>query len=86
MGNLSIHSFAMEVTGQRNYRVVQKACEMRLEELQQLAQKDKQDCNFKFEVIEGMDTVRVNLYGGNTKDAVMIGYNICMLQTNPMWL
>lgn len=98
MGNLSIHCFSWE-GGDRNLRIIKKACEMRLEELQNEAiahnklmdeapvkSKTRHMVNFSFEVIEGMDNVRVNLYGGTTKDAITIGYNICMLQTNPVWL
>lgn len=42
-------------------------------------------CNLTYEVIVALENIRVNLYGGNAKDAMMIGYNFCSLQMNPSW-
>lgn len=42
-------------------------------------------CNLTYEVAPAMENIRVNLYGGTAKDAMMIGYNFCALQMNPTW-
>lgn len=80
-------SFTMPCSiSDRNERMVKKACEVRHEELRDLAAKENQSCDFKYEVISSMDNIRVNLYSATTKDAMMIGYNFCALQMNPSLL
>jgi len=92
-----MHSFTMPCAPtERNEKMVRTACEMRCEDLRNEAalnnrenetsgSKVRHSCTLKYEVSIGMNNIRVNLYGGTTKDAMMIGYNFCTLQMNPSW-
>lgn len=42
-------------------------------------------CHITCEVEMGLTSIRVNMMGGNAKDAMMIGYNFCALQMIPTW-
>lgn len=73
----------------QNEKLVRKACEKRIDELNAEARRfnrnaDEPDekgkkfetryhCNMQYEVILGMDNIRVNVSGATPKDFVMIG-------------
>lgn len=93
-----IHSFTMpcDYTLQ-NVAMVEQACAMRVEELNNNASRFNKEsqsggssvryhCDLRCEVMPGLDKIRVNLYGGTAKDAMMIGYNFCALQMTPSWI
>lgn len=80
---LLIHSFTMPCgVSKRNELLVKKACEIRHEQLQKQAAKQEQACNFKHEVVIGMNDILVNVYNASAQDVMMIGFHFNSLYTN----
>lgn len=72
-----------------NVKLAEKACEMRVDELNQEADifnneviksEVRYHCNLRCEVIAGLDNIRVNVYGATPKDMVMIGRYFTQLE------
>ena len=66
-------------------RNVEEVCSSYRIELQSKAELANQECTFRYEVIQGVYNIRVNIYGGTDKDFVMIGYNLAQIQLLKDW-